>query len=399
VQAQTAQGDLAGAKRTIQDLPAEAQEEAWNAVFAQQLKQQDIRGARESLAAIKSAEKHERLYLDLCFAQIQKGDLAGAQATALEMVGQSQELGAFNLVAVEMIKRGDEAGAAALREKISPKLRDRAAKDYRYYLVKAAAEAGDAQRAVRHLEELPAAERNYTLYLSVATALHQAQDVAGARQYFQLAKAEAGDRLYRSLAIQMAQAGAVDEAVQLAGGLTNALAQAEALGGVVYGCVQGGLLERALEVIGLMPGGSSRANAAGMAAGLAMRKGRQAELSAWIDALPGAWEKAQACLSAAQSCPLLASAEATRPAAGGNPGKVFKPIDQSQSGFYADGLWSYAYEPRQGTLKYDGKALPNPAPGDFILTPWGWMQWQEQGHWLPVAEKPSKGNQLPAPAK
>jgi hypothetical protein len=50
VQAQTAQGDLAGAKRTIQDLPAEAQEEAWNAVFAQQLKQQDVRGARESLA-------------------------------------------------------------------------------------------------------------------------------------------------------------------------------------------------------------------------------------------------------------------------------------------------------------------------------------------------------------
>jgi len=398
VRTQTAQGDVAGAKRTIQDLPAEAQEEAWNAVFAQQLRQQDVRGAKESLAAIKSPAKRQLHYLDLCFAQIQKGDLAGAQATALEMVGQSQELGAFNLVAIEMIKRGDETGAVAFREKISPKLRDRAAKDYRYYLVKAAAEAGDAQRAVRHLEELPAAERNYTLYLSVATALHQAQDVAGARQYFQLAKAEAGDRLHRSLAFQMAQAGAVDEVVQLARGLTNAQAQAEALAGAVNGCVQAGSLERAWAVIGLMPGDSQRVAAAATAAGLAMRKGRQAELSAWIDALPGAWEKAQACLAAAQSCPLLTSAEAARPAAGGDPGKVFKPIDPSQPGFYADGKWSYAYEPRQGTLKYDGRDLPAAQPGDYILTPWGWMQWQN-GTWLPVAEKPATGTQLPDPAR
>jgi hypothetical protein len=27
------------------------------------------------------------------------------------------------------------------------------------------------------------------------------------------------------------------------------------------------------------------------------------------------------------------------------------------------------------------------------------MQWQEKGHWLPVAEKPAKGKQLPDPAK
>ena len=80
------------------------------------------------------------------------------------------------------------------------------------------------------------------------------------------------------------------------------------------------------------------------------------------------------------------------------PGKVFKAIDQSQSGFYADGLWNYSYQPRQGTLKYDGRDLPAAQPGDYILTPWGWMQWHEKGNWLPVVEKPAKGKQLPDPA-
>jgi len=90
-------------------------------------------------------------------------------------------------------------------------------------------------------------------------------------------------------------------------------------------------------------------------------------------------------------------------AATGDPGKVFKPVDQSQPGFYADGKWSYALEikgdQRQGFLKYDGKNVGDSQPGDHILTPWGWMQWQEQGNWLPVTEKPAKGNQLPDPAQ
>lgn len=79
----------------------------------------------------------------------------------------------------------------------------------------------------------------------------------------------------------------------------------------------------------------------------------------------------------------------------GDPAKVFKPIDQNQSGTYGDGKWNYSYTITggysRGFLKYDGRDLPSPQPGDFILTPWGWMQWQEKAHWLPVAEKPAKG--------
>jgi len=101
--------------------------------------------------------------------------------------------------------------------------------------------------------------------------------------------------------------------------------------------------------------------------------------------------------------PYLTKSGASPLAATGDPGKVFKPVDQSQPGFYADGKWSYALEikgdQRQGNLKYDAKNVGDPQPGDYLLTPWGWMQWQEQGHWLPVAEKPAKGKQLPDPAK
>jgi hypothetical protein len=92
----------------------------------------------------------------------------------------------------------------------------------------------------------------------------------------------------------------------------------------------------------------------------------------------------------------------------GDPGKVFKAIDTNNPGTYLDGKWGYHYVIvadgpqtgyRQGTLKYDSRELPAAQPGDYLLTPWGWMQWQEQGNWLPVAEKPAKGNQLPDPAK
>jgi len=149
-----------------------------------------------------------------------------------------------------------------------------------------------------------------------------------------------------------------------------------------------------------MPAGPDRIWSAQTLASSAARKGRWTDLSGWIDALPGAEERARACVSAAASCfGVPADTAATEPAAGGVTGKVFKPIDQSQPGFYAAGLWSYAYEPRQGALKYDGRDLPAAQPGDFILTPWGWMQRQEQGHWLPVAEKPAKGKQLPDPSK
>ena len=265
VQTQTARGDVAGAKRVISDLPADARDWAWGAMFGQQLKQHDFRGAMESLAAIKSAETRERYYLDVCFAQIQKGDLEAAKATALGMVGQSQELPAFNLVSHELIKRGDEAGAIALREKMSARLRDRAAKDLRFYLVKGAADGGDAQRAVRHLEALPAGERSYTVYMSVATALHQAQDSAASRKFIELAKAEAvkpaeTSRFSRPLAYLMAQAGAVDDVLQEAQKLTNVVVQAEMLAGAANGCAQAGLLERAWEVVKLMPNTPTRHN-------------------------------------------------------------------------------------------------------------------------------------------
>jgi RNA polymerase sigma factor (sigma-70 family) len=111
----------------------------------------------------------------------------------------------------------------------------------------------------------------------------------------------------------------------------------------------------------------------------------------------------------AGSTPVAATAPV--PAATGNPGNVFKPIDQTQSGTYGDGKWGYHYVVvadgpqkgyRQGFLKYDGRDLLNPPSGDYIVTPWGWMQWQDRqpaaGNWLPVAEKPATGKQLPDPA-
>ncbi len=92
---------------------------------------------------------------------------------------------------------------------------------------------------------------------------------------------------------------------------------------------------------------------------------------------------------------------ATPRAVTGDPGKVFKAIDTTQSGTYGDGKWSYALEnkgdQRQGILKYDSKNMGDPQPGDHILTPWGWMQWQN-GTWLPVDAKPAEGNQLPDPS-
>ncbi len=91
----------------------------------------------------------------------------------------------------------------------------------------------------------------------------------------------------------------------------------------------------------------------------AARKGRWTDLPGWVDALPGAEDRARACVAAAATCfGMLADTATTAPAAGGVTSKVFKPIDQAQPGFYADGKWSYAYEPRQGTLKYDGRDLP-----------------------------------------
>jgi hypothetical protein len=325
------------------------------------------------------------------------------------MIGQSQELPAFNLLSAELIKRGDEAGAVALREKISEKNRDRAARDLRQSLVRSAAEAGDATRAIRHFEELPESEqRNFTLCVAVAKAAHQSNNAEATRKYLDLAKAEAAapavaGRLNRPLAYQMAQAGALADIVKLAQTSTNERTRAETLAGAVSGCVQAGQPERALELIKLMPIGQDRVWAAAALARHAMQSGRQAELGAWIDTLPSALERAQACVAAAEGCLLLATTDAPRPTAGGDPGRVFKPIDTTKPGYYADGLWSYAYElpaagSRQGTLKYDGRDLLNPQPGDYILTPWGWMQWREKGNWLPVAEKPATGKQLPDPA-
>jgi hypothetical protein len=171
------------------------------------------------------------------------------------------------------------------------------------------------------------------------------------------------------------------------------------LGVVANGCTEAGQFESALTIVQGMPAGPDRIWSAQTLASSAARKGRWADLSGWVDALPGAEERARACVSAAATCfGMLADTATTAPAAGGVTGKVFKPIDQSQSGFYADGKWSYAYEPRQGTLKYDGRDLTAAQPGDFILTPWGWMQWQN-GTWLPVAEKPATGTQLPDPSR
>jgi RNA polymerase sigma factor (sigma-70 family) len=95
---------------------------------------------------------------------------------------------------------------------------------------------------------------------------------------------------------------------------------------------------------------------------------------------------------------------------GGELGQVFKPIDTTQSGTYGDGKWFYSYTItpsgpqkgyRQGFLRYGSADLMDPEPGAYILTPWGWMQWEDRptrGNWLPVAEKPAKGKQLPNPA-
>jgi hypothetical protein len=151
-----------------------------------------------------------------------------------------------------------------------------------------------------------------------------------------------------------------------------------------------------------MPAGRDRIWSAQTLASSAARKGRWTDLSGWVDALPGAEERARACVSVAATCfGVPVDTGATAPAAGGDSFTVFKPIDTTQPGFYANGKWIYALEikgdQRQGVLKYDGKNVGDPQPGDYILTPWGWMQWQNST-WLPVAEEPTTGTQLPDPA-
>jgi RNA polymerase sigma factor (sigma-70 family) len=402
--AQAKTGDYAAARQTIQGAPAFVRDSAWAMLCGQQLERGDFAAAKESLLAISAPEHRARIHFDYCFALIRNGRLDEAKATALEMAGQPQELPAFNLVSQELIKRGDEAGAAAFLEKISPQLRDRAAKHYRFSLVKAATEAGDAQRAIQHLDALPAAERSASFYAMVAIALAKARDTDGSRRYLELAKTADPKmplgRFYGPLAAEMAKAGNVEAALGLARELPENQSRAGVLGDVAKGCTVAGQFERALAIVQGMPAGPDRIWSAQTLASSAARKGRWTDLSGWIDALPGAEERARACVSAAASCfGVPADTAATEPAAGGVTGKVFKPIDQAQPGFYADGLWSYAYEPRQGTLKYDGREVGSPQPGDFILTPWGWMQWQEQGRWLPVAEKPATGTQLSDPGK
>jgi hypothetical protein len=153
-----------------------------------------------------------------------------------------------------------------------------------------------------------------------------------------------------------------------------------------------------------MPDDNNRVWAARTLASQAARQGRWTDLPQWVDALSGAEDRARACLSIAESCFALPSdVTSVADAAQGEPGKVFKAIDQTQPGFYGDGKWSYIHDvpnsgARQGILKYDGRDLPAAQPGDYIWTPWGWMQWQH-GTWLPVAEKPTTGKQLPTPAR
>jgi RNA polymerase sigma factor (sigma-70 family) len=441
--AQAKTGDYAAARQTIQGAPAFVRDSAWAMLCGQQLERGDLAAAKESLLAISAPEHRARIHLGYCSALVRNGRLDEAKATALEMVGQPQELSAFNAVCEELIKRGDEAGAAAFREQISPQLRDRAAKDYRYLLVKAAADAGDAQRAARHLEAMPAAERSASAYLNEAAALAQAapdggkrwaqfletmpttdrsvspylrvaialaktQDTDGSRRYLELAKTADPKlplvRFYKPLAAEMAKADNVEAALGLARELPENQGRASVLGVVANGCTEAGQFERALTVIQGMPAVPDRIWSAQTLASSAARKGRWTDLSGWIDALPGAEDRARACVSVAVACfGVPADTAATATAAGGVTGKVFKPIDQSQSGFYADGKWSYAYEvrgdQRQGVVKYDAKDVGHPQPGDYIQTPWGWMQWQEKGHWLPVAEKPATGTQLPDPGK
>jgi RNA polymerase sigma factor (sigma-70 family) len=435
VLAQAKNGDYAAAKQTIQTVPAEARESAWVWLFRQQLQRGDFAAAKESLLAMPSAQRRESTYFGYCSGLVRNGRLEEAKATALEMVGQPQELSAFNAVCEELIKRGDEAGAAAFREQISPKLRDQAAKDYRYLLVKAAADAGDAQRAARHLEAMPAAERSVSAYLNeaaalaqaapdggkrwamptvdrsvspylrVAIALAKAQDTDGSRRYLELAKTADPKmplgRFYGPLAAEMAKAGNIEAALQLAQELPENQGRAGVLGDVAKGCTVAGQFERALAIVQGMPAGPERIWTARTLASSAALKGRWADLPGWVDALPGAHDRAQACLAVSDTCftQMADPVAVAQPIFAGDLTKVFKSIDTTQSGFYADGLWSYAYEPRQGTLKYDGREVGSPQPGDFILTPWGWMQWQEKGHWLPVAEKPATGKQLPDPGK
>ena len=309
VTAQMKVGDMEAAKKTIGSLPEDFQSTAWSMVVSRQLQNSDFKGAKQSLAMVKELARADRLYLDVCFAQLQAGDLGGAAATAQEMAGQSQELPAYNLVAGAMIKKGDEAAARALRRKISPALRGRAERELPQILVLAAAEAGDGKRAAGHLAELPVKERNYSHYLAVAVAQRKSRDDAGYRQNIKLAKAAAdapqqqGYRAgcYRQLAYRMALDNDVDEAVKLAQQLPHEKEQSQALAGVVNGCVQAGLLERGWAAVKLIPVGSERAGAAAAAAYHSVRKGETARLGEWIDALPGSHERAQACLSAGEA--------------------------------------------------------------------------------------------------
>ena len=89
-------------------------------------------------------------------------------------------------------------------------------------------------------------------------------------------------------------------------------------------------------------------------------------------------------------------------------------LDLTKTASYESGPWGYRYivleeGPHkgyvQGFLSYGGKELLDPKDANaFVSTPWGWLQWTPRslsgrGNWLPVKDKPTKGRELPEPAK
>jgi hypothetical protein len=391
-------GKATEALAAAKSLPEPEQESVAHAIVNACLAAGNVAGLKQIFPDLPARERVRSRY-SLCEAQIKQGELEGAKATVLEAVGQSNELWMFERVATALIKRGDMAGATVLAGKLSAKLQDQAGLFCRRQAVTAAAEAGDGQRAARLWEELPAAERSAEPCLSMASALYQARDMDGFRKHVAqagtLAKSN-GTAFVSSLAGQVARAGDTEALALLTKALPDGFSASWIRHGAIAGYAEAGMFDRAWEMLG---SDSNSVSYASLLLPAALRQGRQVEISAWIDRLPAGWPRAQACLAAAQSCPQQAGA----PAVGGETIKVFKPIDTAVPGTYGDGKWSYSYEvagaARQGFLKYDGRDLPDPPPGDYLLTPWGWMQWQEKGNWFPVAEKPAKGNQLPDPGK
>jgi hypothetical protein len=191
---QAGTGDVAEAKVTASRInDAYATFQAYYRIALLQQSKRDLRGARESIVAAKSAaatiaNDHQRwqCYVIVAAVQTYAGDVAGATATATEISDRFAAARAFSEIAQEQAQKGDTAGAVATASRLKDV--DGWCKVSAYEkIAKAQAKAGDAVGARKSLEiaktatELARNESDKASHLqSVAATQAEIGDIAGA---------------------------------------------------------------------------------------------------------------------------------------------------------------------------------------------------------------------------